>query len=579
MRQKFLLCVYFLFLLSFQTRASWSYGSQPQLLTWDGAALYQLRIRLNDGEPNLSIEVLTALEHLRKISGDLEKSISDGKIPLVTNKTTWPKGASQNHFVSYVPYAHPCNLLPSQCVDYSGTPVNNSDCDFQTALPWRICDNRLNIRARDLYTDRPKLEAMMHAVIRLSLSAYVFQSKQYADAAVTLLDSWFVSNHTNMLPTLRYAQGIPGVVDGKHSGCIDLSLFGRGFTDAVILLQQTPESSWSQKSISVFQTWCANMLNEMLHYPRVSAEGRMRNNHGLFYDLTVLSLSSLIRNEERPAQVKDMLSDSCADWRFCVRGRLEDQINEEGAQVHELHRPGFGHYVWYTLLAHVHLYSMSQVLGFDYPIRSSPMMRIVAWTSKNWKNITGMGDEWQIYGVQAYRLIGRMNGSSELENAACELLEQMRKRFGNRGVWHEGRVGMDVWNIVYPMNDEREKCNVWNHYTPFLINRTRNLQTSVKVTQTNVTNGDSKNFGSIGHLGKGFNVVDASHAQWVPIVSAMIWFIMTKLLSMRRGSSGSSRHRAGGRLKSPRVLPFSGKHRRKPLPALMEIKTHAYRRP
>lgn len=525
-----ILCVQFRYVSSYD----FDPNSAPRLLTWDGRALQELRNELAVPNARLRLSVSTSLAHIKKYCDEFQKKMDIGLVPLVVNKTSWPTDATANHYVSYVPYAHACTELPKDCVGYKGRPVDNSDCDPDTKLPWRICDDRLNIRARDLYTDRPRLEHMMHAVMRLALSAYLFRDRSYSDSAVRLLNAWFVSNQTRMLPTLRYAQGVPGVVDGKPSGCIDLSMFGRGFADSVTLLLQTPETSWADSDISIFKNWCTDMLLEMLNHPRVSTESRMRNNHGLYYDLTVLSLSSLSGVHSRPAQISKMLNPECKGYKFCVHGRLEDQADEEGVQVHESRRPGYGHYVWYTLLAHVHLYTMARSQGYKEPLQeTSPMIRIVGWTTRHWNNITGHGEEWQVYGVQAYQIIARMQPGIELSPEICEMLHQMWKRFRTRGVWHENRIGMDVWNLVYPLTNGSE-CSVWAKFE-----KLSGTFVSKHIGRVSNRNQESRSKRSMSTflVDREMLFESARHTQWMTLFSILVWSVTTAFFLALRNFS------------------------------------------
>lgn len=519
------LCLFCQQVQSLQTIESEELDSPPRLLTWDGKSLYKIRQKLSRQNTHLTLSVSTALAHIKSESEKWHAKVTLGRLPLVTDKKTWPADASANHYVSYVPYAHACTELPKDCVDYKGRPVDNSDCDASTKLPWRICDDRLNIRARDLYTDRPRLEAMMHGVMRLSLTAYLFRNQSHANAAVRLLNAWFVDSETRMLPTLRYAQGVPGVVDGKPSGCIDLSIFGRGFADAVTLLLQSPETRWATDDVSIFKAWCTDMLLEMLNHPRVSSESRMRNNHGLYYDLTVLSLSALSDTHPRPTQIRRMLSNTCEGHRFCVHGRLADQADADGVQVHESMRPGYGHYVWYTLLAHVHLYSMVASYDLHEPLDGSAMMRIVGWTTRHWNNVTGAGEEWQVYGVQAYQMIARWQHQYDLHAEICEMLHQMWRRFKARGVWHDNRIGMDIWNLVYPVV-HRTECAVWSHFE-------RLPDTLVTSDSTGWNSGSSSKGGQESAstsrviLDRGTLQEAAADAHWMTVLSVFVWSAAT----------------------------------------------------
>lgn len=541
----------------------------PHLFTWDAHALHTLRQTLSQSSDLsvLSVTQLSALRHLSDQASRWEHSVSTSTHPIITNKTFIPPGATLHHFVSLVPYAHACSALPAQCTDYQGRQPQTDPsftCDQATGLPWVICDGLLNHAAKFSRTDRPALELIMHAIIRLSLRAYLFRDAHAARAANVIVDTWFVQNSTRMLPSLRFAQGVPGVTDGKPSGCIDLSLFGRGFADAVALLSQTPEAHWeSQQGRArslAFRQWCASMADEMLHNVRINPEVKMRNNHGLYYDLTVLSLSLLAhhpliplpldnhakastlaetiskqtstmqqsasatpdvpaipfisfsaadvsfanehhdgnteiegtrndtalfigvrKNAKTVSTLYEMLSPDCEGWVRCVKGRLDDQTDSSGAQVHELDRVGFGHYVWYTLLAHVHLYTTARSAGAHLPLNNdstsviTPVLRIAHWTLRNFDRLTGtQGDEWLVYGAQAYRIISRLTGESIYELKACELLREMyrysrSRRDKNYFLWHDIRIGMDVWNLALPSidmssNDEFNECEVWNNF-------------------------------------------------------------------------------------------------------------------
>lgn len=521
----------------------------PILFTWDAPALHSLRQTLNNPlstsllSPHLSLSQSTALAHLSQQVQLWIDRVSNKQFPIITNKNfTLPPGAALNHFVSLVPYAYPCHTAPPNCLDYAGKK-NEVSCDSTTGLPWVICDGMLNLEAKES-TDRPALEHIIHAIIRLSIYAYLFANHQAAEASITLLDTWFINNGTRMLPTLRFAQGVPGVTDGKPSGCIDLSFFGRGFADAVVLLAQTPEANFNSHSSDqvdrseAFRKWCADMVNEMLHNKKINVESRMRNNHGLFFDLTVLSLSllahhpmktilgsqttpsfltslkkSAIRENDEIDDIvrylfntsssgknsakvlQTMLSSSCTSGIHCIKGRLEDQTNSEGAQKHELHRAGFGHYVWYTLLAHLHLFTMARAAGTYLPIDTeTPFMRITRWTEVHLSELLGRSeDEWLVYGVQAYRIISRLTRNEQKEESVCKLLQTMYRHVKNRPnrnfdvLWHDTRIGMDVWNIVLPPVNVNLQCDVWFKFPQ--------LDVRVSSSQQNESH-DEKNFDS-----------------------------------------------------------------------------------
>lgn len=438
-------------------------SSPPSLYTWDATVLHNLRLSLSSATPpTFPLSQATALQHLyNQTAADLA-ALSSSSYPSVVSKSSVPPNATLHHFVSLVPYAFPCHDLPDSCHGYGHAPIDLSSCDNSTGLPWQICDGKLNVPARDSMTDRPALEKMMHYVIRLSLAAYVFADRSRAEAAAKLMHTWFVHENTRMLPSLRFAQGIPGLYEGKPSGCIDLSFFGRGFSDAVALLRQTPEASkyWGERQQGVFGKWCEDMAGHMVNDTTINREKNMRNNHGLYYDLTVMSLLSLAGHHPSSSPLlKEMLSPDCEGFVFCIKGRFADQIDDEGRQVHEMKRAGYGHYVHYTLLAHSHLFALVHSIG-DVEVKGSAMVKAADWTLGDWKNLTADGGAaWLVYGTQMYRIVARFTGDAKYEKAGCDILRIMRKAKGLDSLWQKERVGMDIWNVALPSVDE--ECNAW----------------------------------------------------------------------------------------------------------------------
>lgn len=279
-----------------------------------------------------------------------------------------------------------------------------------------------------------------------------------------------------MLPTLRFAQGVPGLYSGKASGCLDMSFFGRGVVDAVLLLRRTPEASthWTSFLDSAFTAWCADLAREMLESPIFNREAHMRNNHGLFYDLTILSLTALSPRHQSWLKVRTMLNPDCVGWEFCVAGRLRDQVDATGAPVHELARPNLAHYVWYSLLAHAQLFVAARNRGLRLVANTSALRRHADWAIAREGEFVHMGnkvEEWLVYAPQALRIVARVTGDGRYERVACHALRELvrvgKDKDGRDIVWGDKFVGMGVWNLVFPsqVGGEDGECDVWRKGT------------------------------------------------------------------------------------------------------------------
>lgn len=140
-------------------------------------------------------------------------------------------------------------------------------------------------------SDRKSLEYMMHAVMRLSLSGFIFCEIQKSSAAVEYLKAWFLNEETKMRANLTFGQAIPGVMLGTVSASMDFYFSGRGFIDSIQLLLLTPgiEQFCKNDCPSALKSWAQDFVDYLYNDGLMQYEKESRNNHGVYFDLTVLS--------------------------------------------------------------------------------------------------------------------------------------------------------------------------------------------------------------------------------------------------------------------------------------------------
>lgn len=334
----------------------------------------------------------------------------------------------------------------------------------------------------------------MHIVMRLSLSGYVFDDLERSEQAAKVLRTWFLDKYTGMRPTLRFGQGVPGKYTGKPSACMDMYFSGRGFIDAIQLLEQTPgaDKFWSWKDETAMEDWASNFARYLHSNSEVERESSMKNNHGVYYDVTLLSWATLGNEREIIQRVNG--SANCADYKFCIKGRIENQIDDEGMLKYELDRADPGHYLWYTLLANAYLANIADRLGSRAGFDSASLRRAMDWAlphllSNSSARIEGRNE----YAVHAYRMFARGTGNPVYEEAVCSALRAQIEDHAHR-FWATPKVGIHVLNIVMPSKHTEidEACDAWKsvarlHKDKEFWNYWKNLQEQKQLVEKQIS--------------------------------------------------------------------------------------------
>jgi hypothetical protein len=120
----------------------------------------------------------------------------------VVYKTLTPPSGSKNDYMSMGPYWWPNPNTPN-------------------GLPYIQRDGQRNPESHGSALDADNMQGMAADSLDLALMYRFTQEARYADKAAAVIRAWFLTPATRMNPHLRYAQSIPGIVDGRGIGIID----------------------------------------------------------------------------------------------------------------------------------------------------------------------------------------------------------------------------------------------------------------------------------------------------------------------------------------------------------------------
>jgi hypothetical protein len=220
-----------------------------------------------------------------------------------------------------------------------------------TRVPYVHRDGRRNPEA-EAY-DGAKIAPMASTVETLALAYYFTGHAPYAEHAAQLLRVWFLDEATRMNPNMKYAQGIPGLCAGARQGIIETVPLATKVVDAVGLLETS--ASWPQADHKRLQAWFGEYLTWLQTSRLGEKERRRPNNHGMWYDVQVVSYALFVGDEEAARQT---LTDT-------TTRRILKQIRPDGRMPEELRRTKSFNYSCYNLDAMFALVSLGKKVGVD----------------------------------------------------------------------------------------------------------------------------------------------------------------------------------------------------------------------
>lgn len=300
-------------------------SDEPRVFLLRPENLVDARARARGGDKRLRA-AYDALER------DAKAAMRVGPFSVMDKKRTAPSG-DKHDYVSSAPYWWPDSTKPD-------------------GLPYVQRDGVVNPEAR-ADSDSPRFGQMVDAVETLALATWFGGNGAYAQRAAELLRVWFLDRKTKMNPHLQYAQGIPGVAEGRGTGIIDTRDMAR-VVDAVGLLGET--DAWTPTDQRLMLAWARDYLNWLRTSRNGLDERAATNNHGTWYDAQVASLALFVGDT---ATAREVVARSAAR-------RFAEQVRPSGEHPLESERPRPLHYTLFNLEPFERLAEIGRQIGVDF---------------------------------------------------------------------------------------------------------------------------------------------------------------------------------------------------------------------
>jgi hypothetical protein len=258
----------------------------------------EAKIKLEKNDPS----IIAAYE---KLIERANTAIEEGSFS-VMSKTQVPPSGDKHDYLSLAPYFW-------------------SDSSKANGLPWIRKDGQINPETRGVNVDYDEKNHFFRNVRILAWAHFFSGEIKYARKAEELLEVWFLNPDTKMNPNLNYAQGIPGINQGRCFGIIEFGGIS-GVISAIELLEM--KKALKTKTSIELRNW----LSEYLDWLQTSEFGLLEktrsNNHGTYYDGQVVNLLLFLDRDKEAKEVLESVKTS----------RIATQIEPDGSQPLELAR-------------------------------------------------------------------------------------------------------------------------------------------------------------------------------------------------------------------------------------------------
>jgi len=246
-----------------------------------------------------------ALAARKSLIQDAEQALEMQPVS-VMDKTKTPPSGDKHDYLSQAPYWWPDPTTPD-------------------GLPYIRRDGEVNPEYRSDATDRTNLGRMMDAVSTLGLAYGETQDERYAEHAAKLLRAWFLDPATRMNPNLDYAQGVPGISEGRGFGIIDTS----GLTGVIRACGWLGRSdAFTDADNEAMREWFAAYLNWLQASENGKQEAATLNNHATHYDVQVVAYALFTGQRELARRIVE----------DAKTRRIATQIEPDGTMPLELER-------------------------------------------------------------------------------------------------------------------------------------------------------------------------------------------------------------------------------------------------
>ena len=195
--------------------------------------------------------------------------------------------------------------------------------------------------------------ALYGRINTLALAAFYLPERAplYAECAHRLLYDWYVNPETRMNPNAKYAQGIPGVCEGRGTGLIDFAtaytLFnGIGILECLGLIDA--------QLLAEVKAWFVEFADWILTHEYGLRIDMGTDNHASWHDANLLAT----------AVFTDRVSLKKNICLTAYEKRLRFLVKPDGSQPSELRRTKAMGYSFYNLSAMLVIANIAERLGY-----------------------------------------------------------------------------------------------------------------------------------------------------------------------------------------------------------------------
>ena len=250
----------------------------------------------------------------------------------VTDKPRALSGAAANDYASIGPY-----WWPSKSGD---------------GLPYTRRDGEVNPERDGPEFDRSRIRDLANDMRNLSLSYHLSGDERFSKHAAILAHVWFVAPKTRMNPHFRFAQGIPGKVEGRGEGIIEASDLSTIVESLGLLWNSDALSAHDKRSI---RQWYADFSVWMATSNLGADEMRKTNNHGVFFDFYLAHFLLFAGAEDLVKAIVNKFPEY----------RLGVQMDSQGRFIEELKRTRSWHYSHFVVDGAARLATVGECVGLD----------------------------------------------------------------------------------------------------------------------------------------------------------------------------------------------------------------------
>lgn len=267
---------------------------------------------------------------LARLTDDADKALKGGPYAVTQKKHPSPTGDAHD-YISLAPYFWP-------------------NPDTKDGLPYVRHDGKRNPEMSEY--DASPFSTMSGHAYTLALAYYLTGNDAYADHAALLLRTWFLDPATRMNPNLEHAQLVKGVNNGRGTGVLEADRL-LNVVDAVGLLHGS--QSWTAGDDQALHAWFADFVKWMRESQRGRDEAAAKNNHGVWYDVQLVTYLRFIGDDTTARQVV----------QEAKTRRIASQIEPDGRMPLELGRTNSLGYTVFNLSALTQLADLGTPLGVD----------------------------------------------------------------------------------------------------------------------------------------------------------------------------------------------------------------------